>query len=376
MALAPWTTARAQRLTARELSAGVLGTVLTQEFGLDRLSLPAALSSAFLGMFVGATALGRFADRYGRRTAFMLNLGIYSGFTLAGAFSTNATTLIVSRFLAGVGIGAELPLVDAYLSELLPSRLRGRYTAWAYTLGFVGIPAAGLLGRVLVPLEPFGVDGWRWLFVIGSLGALIVWLLRSRLPESPRWLASVGRDLEADAIVTRMEQEANIHCAIATGPAEAGPHVQDPNPPDSVAIVQPRWLATFSGAYRPRVIMLGVFHIFQTIGYYGGSTPTMAIVKSSPVVNQGFSFGTGGPDQRGMTRPFAYPGFPPLTGVGIRVNLLVSARFAHLPLSKASACPRLISSSASGGGPSGNSVSRPSWTSVHRSVGCAFWYGR
>ncbi|HEX5107002.1 MAG TPA: MFS transporter [Vicinamibacterales bacterium] len=260
--------------------AGVLGTVLTQEFGLDRLSLPAALSSAFLGMFVGATALGRFADRYGRRTAFMLNLGIYSGFTLAGAFSTNATTLIVSRFLAGVGIGAELPLVDAYLSELLPSRLRGRYTAWAYTLGFVGIPAAGLLGRVLVPLEPFGVDGWRWLFVIGSLGALIVWLLRSRLPESPRWLASVGRDLEADAIVTRMEQEANIHSAIATGPAEAGPHVQDPNPPDSVAIVQPRWLATFSGAYRPRVIMLGVFHIFQTIGYYGFGTLAPLVLAS------------------------------------------------------------------------------------------------
>ena len=171
----------------------MLGTVLTQEFGLDRLTLPAALSSAFVGMFVGATVMGRFADRLGRRTAFMLNLGLYSGFTLAGAFSTNATTLIISRFLAGLGIGAELPLVDTYLSELLPSRLRGRYTAWAYTLGFIGIPAAGLLGRILVPSAPFGIDGWRWLFVVGSLGAVIVWLLRTRLPESPRWLVSVGR---------------------------------------------------------------------------------------------------------------------------------------------------------------------------------------
>jgi putative MFS transporter len=56
--------------------AGVLGTVLTQRFGLDRLLLPIALSSAFVGMFIGATVLGRFADRAGRRTAFLLNLGI------------------------------------------------------------------------------------------------------------------------------------------------------------------------------------------------------------------------------------------------------------------------------------------------------------
>jgi putative MFS transporter len=243
--------------------------VLTQEFGLDRLSLPAALSSAFVGMFVGATALGRFADRFGRRTAFMLNLGLYSGFTLAGAFSTNATMLIASRFLAGLGIGAELPLVDAYLSELLPSRLRGRYTAWAYTLGFVGIPAAGLLGRVLVPLEPFGVEGWRWMFVTGSLGAIVVWLLRTRLPESPRWLASVGREVEAEAIVARMEQEANVSRPIS-----------DPAPPDPVAAVQPSWLATFGEPYRTRVLMLGVFHIFQSIGYYGFGTLAPLVLAS------------------------------------------------------------------------------------------------
>ena len=247
----------------------MLATVLTQEFGLDRLSLPAALSSAFVGMFVGATALGRFADRFGRRTAFMLNLGLYSGFTFAGAFSTNATMLIVSRFLAGLGIGAELPLVDAYLSELLPSRLRGRYTAWAYTLGFVGIPAAGLLGRVLVPLEPFGVEGWRWMFVTGSLGAIVVWLLRTRLPESPRWLASVGREVEAEAIVARMEQEANVSRPIS-----------DPDPTDPVAAVQPRWLATFGEPYRTRVIMLGVFHIFQSIGYYGFGTLAPLVLAS------------------------------------------------------------------------------------------------
>ncbi len=249
--------------------AGVLGTVLTQQFSLDRLWLPTALSSAFVGMFIGATVLGRFADTFGRRTAFLLNLAIYSAFTFVGAFSVNATMLIASRFLAGVGIGAELTLVDAYLSELLPARLRGRYTAWAYTLGFLGVPAAGLLGRILVPRAPFGIEGWRWLFVAGSIGAIIVWILRRRLPESPRWLESVGRAIEADAIVAQMEDE-------ATGLAP----LPGPKAHDVIPTRQPGLSVLFSGEYRSRVIMLGVFHVFQTIGYYGFGTLVPLVLAS------------------------------------------------------------------------------------------------
>src|SRR5262249_43076960 len=104
--------------------AGVLGTALTDRFHLDRVSLPLVLASGFLGMFLGAVALGLTADRLGRRRAFLLNLTIYSTFTLLGAFATSATMLIVTRFVAGIGIGAELPLVDAYLSELLQTHDR------------------------------------------------------------------------------------------------------------------------------------------------------------------------------------------------------------------------------------------------------------
>jgi putative MFS transporter len=254
--------------------AGVLGAVLTQQFALDRLSLPAALSSAFVGMFIGAIVLGGFADRFGRRTAFLVNLGIYSAFTLAGAFSTNATMLIVTRFLAGIGIGAELTLVDAYLSELLPARLRGRYTAWAYTLGFLGIPAAGLLGRVLVPIQPLGIAGWRWLFVIGSLGAVIVWFVRRRLPESPRWLESVGRTAEAEAIVARMEEEAGETVRLPSRDA-----LRRPGKPDTT-VRRPSLSTVLSGPYRSRMIMLGVFHVFQTIGYYGFGTLVPLVLAS------------------------------------------------------------------------------------------------
>src|SRR5204863_4365925 len=209
--------------------AGVLSTVLTTSFGLSQQVLPLVLGSSFLGMFIGAASMGGIADRHGRRPAFLINLGIYSLFTLIGAFSINAAMLVLTRFLAGIGIGAEMPLSDAFLSELLPAQHRGRMMSWAYTTGFLGVPAAGLLARVLVPLNPLGVAGWRWLFVAGSLGGVIVWSLRRLLPESPRWLESAREE--------RLPFQALL-----------------------------------DGRYRRRTLMLSVFQIFQTVGYYGFGT--------------------------------------------------------------------------------------------------------
>jgi putative MFS transporter len=211
--------------------AGVIGTVLTTSLQVSPSLLPVVLGSSFLGMFFGATCLGPIADRFGRRPAYLINLGIYSLFTLLGAFSVNPQMLAVTRFLAGTGIGAEVPLSDTYLSELLPAKHRGRLIAWAYTIGFLGVPAVGLLARVLVPVALYGIAGWRWLFVAGSLGGAIVWFLRRGLPESPRWLESAGHTRKAVDIS-----------------------------------------ALFTGRYRSRTFMLWVFHVFQTVGYYGFGT--------------------------------------------------------------------------------------------------------
>jgi putative MFS transporter len=256
--------------------AGVLGTVLVDRFHLNRVSLPLVLASGFLGMFLGALVLGSMADRLGRRQAFLLNLAIYSTFTLCGAFSTSATMLIVTRFVAGIGIGAELPLVDAYLSELLPPQVRGRYTAVAYTVGFAGVPAVGFLARALVPLRPFGIDGWRWVFVAGSLGGAIIWWLRRQLPESPRWLESRGRFAEADAIVARFEGD----------DAPARPQrVEYSGDRPSVEGVTLGLL--FSPLYVRRTVVLWVFQIFQSVGYYGFGTlvPLVLASKGFSIVN-------------------------------------------------------------------------------------------
>jgi putative MFS transporter len=236
-------------------------------------------------MFVGALVLGRLADRLGRRGAFLLNLAIYSLFSLLGAFSMSAVWLVATRFLAGVGLGAELPLADTYLTDLLPARRRGRYIAWAYTLGFIGVPVLGFLAHSLAMTTWLGVAGWRWMFVIGALGAFVVFLLRRGLPESPRWLESVGRTAEADQVVTRLENEAR---GLPSEPVRPAP----PSPPATPVAAHPRTRPVPTGArallvppYKRRTGMMVVFHIFQTIGYYGFGTmvPLVLTAKGYPI---------------------------------------------------------------------------------------------
>ncbi|MEU6129476.1 MFS transporter [Saccharopolyspora sp. NPDC047091] len=240
----------------------VLSTALVQEFQLSKAELPLVLASTFLGMFVGTLLLGRLADRIGRRRAFLLSLAVYSLFSLLGAFSTGPWMLAATRFVAGVGIGAEPPLADAYLSDLLPAKRRGRYIAWAYTVAFLGVPAAGFLAHWLVPAAPLGIAGWRWMFALGALGAVVVFLLRRGLPESPRWLAATGRQAEAEALVDELEAQAR-----ATG-------VELPEPEPARGAPRPagglRDLVT--APYGRRTAMMAVFQVLQTVGYYGFGT--------------------------------------------------------------------------------------------------------
>ena len=100
----------------------------------------------FAGMFAGANVMSRLADRIGRRQVFMINLGSYSVLSIIAAFSPDLTFVVVVRFLTGVGIGAYLVLVEDYLAEFLPGRVRGRYISWAYVVGFLGVPVAALIG--------------------------------------------------------------------------------------------------------------------------------------------------------------------------------------------------------------------------------------
>jgi putative MFS transporter len=258
--------------------AGVLSGVLTTQFHLTKAALAPVLGSTFIGMFLGALVLGRAADRYGRRGAFLLNLALYSVFSLLGAFSPNAVWLMVTRFFAGLGLGAELPLADAYLSDLLPARRRGRYIAWAYTISFVGVPFVGFLAHSLFEITVFGLAGWRWIFIIGALGSVVVFFLRRGLPESPRWLETVGRTEQAEEITARFEAEAR-----AGGHELEAPAVTTDTPARAPGVEPIRNL--FRPPYGKRTAMMLVFHLLQSFGYYGFGTlvPVVLAAKGFPV---------------------------------------------------------------------------------------------
>ena len=257
--------------------AGVLSGVLAHEFHLSKTALAPVLASTFIGMFLGALVLGRAADRLGRRRAFLLNLGLYSLFSLVGAFSPTAVWLMVTRFFAGLGLGAELPLADTYLTDLLPADRRGRYLAWAYTVSFVGVPFVGFLAHSLFETTVLGMAGWRWIFIIGSLGSLVVFFLRRGLPESPRWLESVGRAEEAEKVVAAFESEARAEGAQL---AEIDPTGQPDGASESSSVRN-----LFRPPYLRRTVMMSVFHLFQTVGYYGFGTmvPLVLAAKGFPV---------------------------------------------------------------------------------------------
>ncbi|MBO0802226.1 MAG: MFS transporter [Nocardiopsaceae bacterium] len=288
---------------------GVLAPVLADKWTLSSTGKSAVIACAFTGMFVGASLMSVMADRFGRRKIFILNLASYAILSVASAFSPNLTVFVVLRFLCGVGVGSELVLVDTYLAEFLPARLRGRYIAWAYTVGFLGVPVAALIGAHVVATTSFaGVDGWRWLLIAGGLGAVFVLGVQKVLPESPRWLTARGRDDDAAAVVDDIERK--VHRSLGRA-APAAPAAQAPAPE---AVERQRVpLADMFRTYRSRTIMMWIFQILQTVGYYGfGSMAPLVLVAKGFSVTESLGYAA-----------LTYIGYP----VGSLVSIPLVERF-------------------------------------------------
>jgi putative MFS transporter len=158
------------------------------------------VSATTLGMFVGTAAQGEFSDRYGRRFVYQFNLLLFGVFTILGALAPNLTVLIICRFIAGLGLGAEQPLAFAYAGEYSPKRIRGRILSIIHFIG----------GACVWPISTLFVlafrdqIGWRGVWICFGIGALIVWVFRFSLPESPRYLSTHGRGEEALDVLARL----------------------------------------------------------------------------------------------------------------------------------------------------------------------------
>src|SRR5216684_4276517 len=182
---------------------GLLTTTTQGFFGFSGIG--AFVAATFAGLFVGTFALGFLADRFGRRSIFTYALLGYTAASVAMACQTTSEGVLLWRFIAGIGIGVEIITIDAYITELVPSWMRGRAFAVNQAVMFTAVPVVAALAWWLVPLSPYGVDGWRWVVLIGAAGSMVIWILRLYVPESPLWLARHGRTEEAIEIVRKLE---------------------------------------------------------------------------------------------------------------------------------------------------------------------------
>jgi putative MFS transporter len=192
------------------------------------------------------------------------------------AFQTSGFAVDLWRFIAGVGIGIELVTIDTYVSELVPRTHRGRAYAYNQFLQFLAVPLVAFLAWLLVPHMPLGLDGWRWVVLVGSAGAIFIGFIRLSLPESPRWLARHGRLADAERVVVGIESRVTM---------ESGGKLPPPGPPQRHEAGEGTFAEIWQPPYDRRAILKSVFNFFQTFGYYGFAAwvPTLLIAKGIKV---------------------------------------------------------------------------------------------
>jgi putative MFS transporter len=182
------------------LSLAFVLPVLIGLWHIEPLQIGLLIGASYVGQFIGALFFGWLAERTGRIRSATISIGIMSVMSLGCALSGNFPMLLACRFVQGVGVGGEMPVAATYISELSNAHGRGKYFLLYELIFPLGLMATGQLGAWLVPMV-----GWEIMFWIGAVPGVVIAILVSRLPESPRWLIGKGRLAEAEAVVRQME---------------------------------------------------------------------------------------------------------------------------------------------------------------------------
>jgi putative MFS transporter len=176
---------------------------IAREFGLGPAQSGLLATVGLIGAFAGALVWGTVSDYVGRRTSFSATIGIFALFTGLVAASWNIASLAVFRFLSNFGLGGEVPVTATLGAEFSPSRIRGAMAGNLLTAFPVGLIVAAVLSLSILP-----TFGWRALFAVGIVPAILLFFVRRYMPESVRFLLSKGRVREAEQTVAHIETEA------------------------------------------------------------------------------------------------------------------------------------------------------------------------
>ena len=231
--------------------------ILAKEWQLSPAQMGWIGSIGLIGMALGAILAGTLADRIGRKRVFAITVLLYSLSTGMCALAWSYESLMVFRFLVGFGLGGELPVAATLMSEYAPAHLRGRFIVLLESFWGVGWLVAACIAYLLIP-----AFGWKAAFVIGTLPALYVFLIRLHMPESIRYLISKNRIQEAKDIILDLEKKLHVVSrpfAERLSPMEMQ---QDSGKKMNFSVL-------WSREYRTRTIMLWLAWFGIVYSYYG-----------------------------------------------------------------------------------------------------------
>ena len=225
---------------------------LRMEWGLTLLQVGTIISSGFAGQFFGSLVFGPSAERFGRMPVFSVAIVLMCVLSIACAFAPDPNVFLALRFAEGVAIGGALPVCISYVNELAPTKTRGRYFSLFQFIMVLGYAVTPIASKYIIPAY-----GWRAMFYVGAAPILLIPLVMAMLPESPRWLAKVGRTAAVNRALTKL----------GTTPVDSSlPHER------VEAAARIPMLGLFAPAYRKRTIVVSILWFFASMVSFGLAT--------------------------------------------------------------------------------------------------------
>jgi putative MFS transporter len=211
------------------------------------------ISSGYLGQLIGALWFGWLAEKAGRVRSATGAVALMSVMNLACMAAGGFNVLLACRFVQGIGVGGEMPVAAAYISELSGAHGRGRFFLLYEMIFPIGLMVTGQLGAWLVP-----VWGWKSMFLVGAVPGLLITPLVARLPESPRWLIAKGRLADAERVVEQIEASTSRRISVAAPPASgrAGVVGGGARPAIANGTLSAQWREVLSRFYRGRTLIV------------------------------------------------------------------------------------------------------------------------
>ncbi|MBU2699631.1 putative MFS transporter [Sporomusaceae bacterium BoRhaA] len=246
--------------------------LIRQEWQINPVINGMLASAGTWGMFLGAMLWGPISDRYGRKIGFIgtiLGFGLITGLT---ALSQSPFEFGLFRFFTGMCIGGAIPVTTALVSEYAAARYRGRFVSMLTLLWPFGLLLAAFASLHLVTEH-----GWRILFILGTIPALLAIVAGFKLPESPRWLATQGRASDARRVLIKLGAK-----------EEDVSNLADEKLAEKVPIG-----VLLTPMYRKRFLLTAGYYFFGYFGYYGFAMwiPTILATVYGLSLAKTFTFG-------------------------------------------------------------------------------------